>query len=86
MSAPTFTTKTEQTGKGWLVKVNVSYEGQVWHHFYDRDQQVAERAAGAFIAGKRAAFLKSLAAKESRKAGRLRTLVSGTRRAREAAE
>lgn len=81
-----FIVATEQTKKGWLVKVNVSYEGQAWHHFRDRDKQVAERAAQAFIAGKRSQFLKSQAAIESRKAGRYRSLVTGARSAREAGE
>jgi hypothetical protein len=56
-------------GKYALARVQIRGEGQVCYPFYgDTEKEVTARANG-FIAEKRTAFLKSLAAKEARRAG-----------------
>jgi hypothetical protein len=73
MGEPTFTVKTAtETTAGFLVEVNVSTEGGLWHRFTGKTEKEANCKAQAFIADRRGAFLKSLAAKEARRAGRIR--------------
>lgn len=83
MTEPTFTIEplTKLSTDCFMIRVQVSTDGDIWWYFYGTTERQAKAKANAFIADKRAKFLKSLAAKESRRAGRIRQSLKASRAA-----
>jgi hypothetical protein len=70
----------------YMVKVHVSTCGDCWFRFFGKTEREANRRAEAFIADTTAKHLKSLAAVQSRRAGRIRQSLKAAHDAPERAE
>ena len=72
-SEPAFTIEgpTKLSPDCYMVRVKVSTDGEIYHRFFGATEQQAQARANIFIAEKRHAFLKSQAAVEARRIGRM---------------
>ena len=72
-SGPTFTIEgpTKLSPDCYMVRVKVSTDGEIYHRFFGTTERQAKARADIFVAEKRHAFLKSQAAVEARRIGRM---------------